>query len=240
MNRTTLVTALATLALASACSTEVTFGTGTGGSGASGGSGGNGAGTTTGTGSGGGDVCAGFDDEQSVRTMDIRIYNGTMQPIYLPADCGSLRVDIYALAMTDQEELRYTRRGDPCVSTCADLQDGSPIACGACQETVRLLMPGETYTDQWDGQGYLRREMPDACWWDGQGGECSQRVNANQEAFELSVGAGTECVGFGGPNGDECDCNEDGLCYGSTEGETFFAAGVATLGVDTGVDITFF
>lgn len=237
----TLVTALATLAVASACSTEVTFGTGSGGNGAGGGDGGHGAGTTTGTGSGGtGDVCADFEDEASIRTMTIRIHNGSMAPLYLPVECDSLQVDINALAVTDQEELRYTKRSEPCYSTCSDLQNGSPIDCGACQQTVQLLMPGETYTDQWDGQGYLRRTMPDVCWWDGQGDECSQRVNANVEAFELSVVAWAECVGFDGPNGSNCECNENGLCLGYGEGKSLFAAGVATLGVDPGVDITVF
>jgi len=226
------ITVLTALALTSACSTEVTFGTG------SGGNGGSGAGTSTGTGTGGSiDVCAGFDDEESLETMAIRIYNGTSAPIYLPADCGSLAVDIFPLAGDDDR--RYPRRGDPCFATCGDLQDGSPIVCGACQQTVVRVLPGETHLSEWDGQGYERRTMPDACWWDGQGGNCSQRVNAPTAAYELSVLAGTECIGFEGPNGNACECDDD-VCYGYLEDQPLYANGVATLGADDAIELSFF
>ena len=160
MKRHILLTALATLALTSACSTEVTFDTGSGGSGTDG----SGAGATTGTG-GSGDVCTNFVDRDPISDIEIRITNGTMVPLFLPADCGFFRLDIAAFDSND--ELRYTRQPDGCLSTCEDLQNDGPIACG------------------------------------------------------------------------ECECQDDGVCYGRNEGDTYVATSIATLGLESSIDLTF-
>ncbi|MEM1030572.1 MAG: hypothetical protein AAGN82_09490 [Myxococcota bacterium] len=248
MKSDTFFTAAVTIALASACSSEVTFGSdGSGGSGGSDGGGtvGPSAGTDAGSGTGlsgvGGsiDVCGGFDDHQPRETLEILVTNGTTQPLYLPTDCGTVRLDIVGL--TGDGSVRYTQERDICVSTCEDQQTDGPIVCGACQQTVIELVPGDTYAVVWDGQGYRNRDMPRSCYAsDGFGDLCPQRVNAPLgEAFEVAAIAGDVCRRVDASDAP-CSCDDDGECVGAIAGPTHAAEAVASLGVDGEVELTLF
>lgn len=221
-------TLLGALALAAGCNPEVVVESGEGGGGAggtttvtthTGGTGNTGGSTTvttstpTGMGGSGGSAgaCAAWQDEQGLAPTTIRFRNESGQPIYLPANCGSL---LYDLSAGDDVVYGF----DPfCLQTCEDLQTEGPIDCAPCAPSTVLLPPGGTHDVVWDGTGLLATDMPDECWaYPGSQGGCSQLVAGPQGLYRISA------MGYASCSGD-CTCDYSGVCSGWATGAEAWA-----------------
>ncbi|MEM9694602.1 MAG: hypothetical protein AAGA56_18780 [Myxococcota bacterium] len=196
------------------------------------------SGTTTTTvidpGGGGGpvDLCEGYEDEGLRDTVVIDVVNTSAAPIYFGTDCGQVFPQVASLDGLSPE-LEYVAWSLQCANTCEQLMVEGPLLCGACPELARLVGPGESVTVEWAGLAYRQHTVPPECLVEPMvtGPTCPQIVAAPQQRYDVSLEAFEACAT---PGGEECTCNEEGVCSGSafnvTDGPPNVRRATVTLG----------
>lgn len=158
-------------------------------------------------------VCAPFADEQGLSMVVVRFHNPTSAPVYLPANCGSVRFTVTPVEGDPDVTYAYD---DSCLQTCEDLWTSPGFACDACQATVVRVEAGATRDMLWDGTGITQTTaMPSECYASPGMGGCSRVLAAPAGGYVVSLMSYTDCVG-------ECACDSSGVCVGSGGGGDAF------------------
>jgi hypothetical protein len=181
-------------------------------SGAGGGSSSSGSGGAGGTAGAGG--CSSYADEEGAGQVTFRFINNSGLPIYLPALCGNLPLDVRPTSGDDGIDYAF----DPfCLQTCEDLQSSGFIDCAMCEPTSIYLAPNDAYEVTWNGTGLAPTVMPDQCWMEegNYGGGCGQIVQAAAQSYRISATGYSSC----GDSYSTCGCDGDGLCDGDAYGD---------------------
>jgi hypothetical protein len=171
---------------------------------------------TTGTSSTGGLPCQAYADESATFSVTFHIENQAGLPVYLPADCETIRYQLDPASGPDGRY--YGDVGGACSQTCEDLQTEGPIACEPCAPSVYELAPGAAVDVVWSGLAAQSGiEMPAACWYDQAfDSTCTQLFAAAMQKYTVSLSGFSSCSG-------ECSCDDAGFCFGDGTGQTAYA-----------------
>ena len=163
--------------------------------------------------------CMSFQDRQAIdeRYVIISIQNESGQDMYLPATCGV--ADVGVAPASGETGRQFGRPPAACSQTCGDLISEDPELCdaAACAPSSIRVAPGERYVVEWVGVELVTDDMPEVCWLseDVDSTSCSRLVYAEDGDYEISMRAFASC-------GEDCSCDEYGLCTGAAIGAEAF------------------
>jgi hypothetical protein len=162
-----------------------------------------------------GGACSQYDDEAGT-TIQVRLINGTSQPIYLgPRTPGCGSGPGLTVAVTGGAELVPPGF---CTPTCEDALLGKSVFCPpvACPINAAItLQSGQSMLLQWSGSYMQSVTLPPECPLPNDGNQCQRVAGVKPGPYTFSSQAGTaiDCTQTGGATCPPCTGDGSNDCY---------------------------